>query len=545
MQVFTGKSVFEGIAIGNIVLINNNKQIAKEKISDIDTELHKFDTAKIKAKEELEQLYNKTIQAAGEEVASIFRTHKLIIDDIEFDNKVRCIVKEEKVNIEYAVLQTGKMLVAEIKKIKDAYVSERAADIIDITNRILNILLGIPCKEISYSPNSIIIAEDLTPSQTTMLDKSKVVSFVTSKGSTNSHTAVLAGIMGIPAIVSADIDICKIANTKNNLEGALAIVDGNEGKIYVNPTEEILALKKVLLQKQIDNKEKLNKLIGKQTIAQSGQKISLFANISGLEDMKSVLENDAEGIGLFRSEFVYLERENFPTEQEQFEIYRQAAQEMPDKPVIIRTLDIGADKRCDYFNLEKENNPALGYRAIRICLTNTEIFKIQLRALFRAAYFGNIMVMYPMITSSWEITKIKEIVDEVKEELNKENVKYRIPKQGIMIETPAAALCSDELAKMADFFSIGTNDLTQYTLAADRENNRLDKFYNSHHPAVLKLIKLVVENAHKESIKVGICGELAGDFSLTEQFIKMGVDELSVAPSKILGLRKKVLKIKC
>lgn len=539
MQIFSGKSVFGGIAIGNISIVNKDKnQVKREKITDASEELEKFYSAKEKAKKQLSDLYDKALVEVGEAHAAIFEIHQMMLDDDDYVESIENIIKTQLVNAEYAIAVTGDNFAKMFGDMEDEYMRERAADIKDITERLLNVLSDKGSKDEGCKDKSIIIAEDLTPSQTVQMDKSKVISFVTSKGSINSHTAILARTMGIPALVSTEMEI------DSNFEGSIAVVDGYEGKIYINPTDEVLNKKEQLLAKELEKKQLLEQLKGKETVTGSGRKINLYANIGDLKDLALVLENDAEGIGLFRSEFIYLGKKDFPTEEEQYRIYKTIAETMAEKAVIIRTLDIGADKQCDYFNLDHEENPALGYRAIRICLTDTEIFKTQLRALFRAAYCGNIMVMFPMITSVEEVLQIKEIVKCVVDDLEEQKMAYRIPKQGIMIETPAAALCSDELAKLVDFFSIGTNDLSQYTLAIDRQNTKLDKFYNAHHPAILKMIKCVIENAHKAGIWAGICGELGADLSLTETFVQMGVDELSVSPGSILMLRDKICKIK-
>lgn len=540
MQVYSGKSVFGGIAIGRISIFKTEKkQIFRRKIKDSRKEFERYKEARKKASEQLDNLYNKALKEVGEANAAIFEVHRMMLEDEDYNESIENIIKSQNVNAEFAVASTSDNFQSMFSAMDDEYMKERAADIKDISERIINILVGDTREETVNERNSIIVASDLAPSQTVAMDKDKVISFVTSKGSTNSHTAILARTMGIPALVSADIPL------DNLLDGAIAIVDGFEGKIYVNPTDEILAKKQKLQNEDNEKKQLLLKLKGQDTVTLDGKKIMLYANIGNLKDLAMVLENDAEGIGLFRSEFIYLERDNFPTEEEQFKIYKTVAETMAEKPVIIRTLDIGADKMCDYFDLEKEENPALGYRAIRICLTRTDIFKTQLRAIFRAAVYGNIKVMYPMIISLEEVHRIRKIVGEVEEELKLQKINYRIPEQGIMIETPAAALISDKLAKEVDFFSIGTNDLSQYTLAIDRQNPKLESFFNPYHESILKLMELVCKNAHDAGIWAGVCGELGADLSMTERFLKMGVDELSVSPGRVLALRDKIRKIKC
>ena len=540
MQVYSGKSVFGGIAIGRISIFKTEKkQVFRRKIKDSRKEFERYKEARKKASEQLDNLYNKALKEVGEANAAIFEVHRMMLEDEDYNESIENIIKSQNVNAEFAVASTSDNFQSMFSAMDDEYMKERAADIKDISERIINILVGDTREETVNERNSIIVASDLAPSQTVAMDKDKVISFVTSKGSTNSHTAILARTMGIPALVSADIPLDDL------LDGAIAIVDGFEGKIYVNPTDEILAKKQKLQNEDNEKKQLLLKLKGQDTVTLDGKKIMLYANIGNLKDLAMVLENDAEGIGLFRSEFIYLERDNFPTEEEQFKIYKTVAETMAEKPVIIRTLDIGADKMCDYFDLGKEENPALGYRAIRICLTRTDIFKTQLRAIFRACVYGNIKVMYPMIISLEEVHRIRKIVGEVEEELKLQKINYRIPEQGIMIETPAAALISDKLAKEVDFFSIGTNDLSQYTLAIDRQNPKLESFFNPYHESILKLMELVCKNAHDAGIWAGVCGELGADLSMTERFLKMGVDELSVSPGRVLALRDKIRKIKC
>ena len=455
-----------------------------------------------------------------------------MIEDMDYNDSIKNIINTESVNAEFAVAVTGDNFAEMFAAMDDDYMKARAADIRDVSNRLINILQGNETVDFSTMEPSIIVADDLTPSETVQMDKEKILAFVTVHGSTNSHTAILARMMNIPALVSVPMDISKIKN------GTLAVVDGVNGEVIFEPSVETQTEVKKRMQVQKEQAELLNQLKGKENVTKSGKKINIYANIGAVGDVALVLENDASGIGLFRSEFLYLGREDFPSEEEQFRAYKQVAQNMADKKVIIRTLDIGADKKVDYFNLGEEDNPALGYRAIRICLKQPDIFKTQLRALLRAAVYGNISIMYPMIISVDEVRKIKEIVKEVADELQSLGIEYRIPEQGIMIETPASVIMSEELAHEVDFFSIGTNDLTQYTLAIDRQNAKLDDFYDSHHPAVLRMIKMATDNAHKAGIWCGICGELGADTELTEEFVKMGLDELSVSPSMVLKLRK-------
>ena len=519
MDTFKGKKVFGGIAIATIFYYEKDqKEVVRRKVSNTKAELERFETAKSEAAKQLQVLYNKALKEVGEVNAQIFDVHLMMLEDDDYNESIVNIIESQEVNAEYAVAVTG-----------DEDFKARSIDVKDISERIVRILTGGWAKEDLVKP-CIIAAKDLAPSETVQMDKSKLLAFVTKEGSTNSHTAILARTMSIPALINVDI--------KKEWNGKTAIVDGYEGFIIVDPDSETLELYKKKKKQDEEQKRLLQDLKGKDTITKSGRLIKLYANIGNVSDIGSVLKNDADGIGLFRSEFLYLEKDHFPTEEEQFTAYKQVAETMGDKKVIIRTLDIGADKQASYFNLDKEENPAMGYRAIRICLTQTNIFKTQLRALFRASAFGNIAIMYPMITSVEEVKAIKRIVEEVKTELDSIGVDYNTIEQGIMIETPAAAMISDLLAKEVDFFSIGTNDLTQYTLAIDRQNNRLDQFYNPHHESILRLINMVVDNAHKEGIWAGICGELGADTELTEKFLKMGIDELSVSPGMILPLRK-------
>ena len=537
MQELKGKSVFGGIAIGRISVYNKDESTVKRvKIEDTAAEVKRFEEAKETAKEQLQALYEKALVEVGEVNAMIFDVHQMMLDDLDYVEAITHMIENQGINAEYAVATTGDNFSNMFAAMDDDYMKARAADVKDISNRVVKILQGKKDSVLDGDEPVILLADDLAPSETVQLDKSKVLAFVTRHGSTNSHTAILARTMNIPALIGVKFE--------ENVDGKFAIVDGYNGNVYVEPTDDVVKEYESKKQEAEEKKRLLQELKGKENITLDGKKIKLYANIGGVADVASALQNDAEGIGLFRSEFLYLESNTFPTEEEQFQAYKQAVQTMAGKKVIIRTLDIGADKQVEYFNLGKEENPALGYRAIRICLKQPEIFKAQLRALFRAAVYGNLSVMYPMITSTEEVEKIYAIVAEVEEELKKQEVQYKIPEQGIMIETPAAVMISDRLAEMVDFFSIGTNDLTQYTLAIDRQNEQLDDFYNPHHEAVLRMIRMVVENAHKCGKWAGICGELGADLTLTEQFVRMGVDELSVAPSMILKLRKIVREMK-
>ena len=533
MQKYTGKSVFAGIAIGRIVLYEKGQQLVKRiKVENTAYEKERYHEASEKAKEELAGLYDKAVKEVGESGAAIFEIHQMMLEDDDYIESVENIIDTQKVNAEYAIAQTGDNFSQMFASMEDEYMRGRAADVKDITERLINVLSGSSSNEIAANEPVIILAEDLAPSETVQMDKSKILSFVNVKGSVNSHTAILARTMGIPALIGTDIPL------DDSVNGHMAVVDGINGCVYIDPDEETLSKMKEEQRKDNEKKELLQELKGKEDVTLDGKHIKLYANIGNIKDLANVINNDAAGIGLFRSEFIYLESDTFPTEEEQFTIYKKVAESMAGKPVIIRTLDIGADKQCDYFGLEKEDNPALGLRAIRICLTRPEIFKTQLRALYRASAFGNISIMYPMITSVSEVDRIKVIEDEVKAELVKDGIEIGNPKTGIMIETPAAVIISRELAKKVDFFSIGTNDLTQYTLAIDRQNTNLDDFYDAHHPAVLEMIRMVVESAHKDGIWAGICGELGADTSLTKEFISMGVDELSVSAGKLLSVRK-------
>ena len=533
MQIYKGKSVFSGIAIGKISVYSKaEQQVKRLKIENVEKEVERYHEATATAIQQLQELYDKALREVGEANAAIFEIHQMMLEDDDYAESIENMIQMQKVNAEYAVAQTADNFARMFSSMDDDYMKERAADVKDISERLLTVLQGEESQGVESQEPSIIVADDLAPSETVQLDKDKVLSFVTVHGSLNSHSAILARTMGIPALVGTKLPVDDTVN------GKLGIVDGTNGIIYVDPDEVTLGKMKELQKIELEKKKLLETLKGKENITLDGQKILLYANIGNTKDLATVLQNDAGGIGLFRSEFIYLEREDYPTEEEQFQIYKAVAETMAGKRVIIRTLDIGADKQCDYFKMEKEENPAMGCRAIRICLKRPEIFKTQLRALFRASVYGKIAIMYPMITSVKEIQRIKDIVTQVKAELEEQGVEYREPEQGIMIETPAAAMISDQLAKEVDFFSIGTNDLTQYTLAIDRQNTALDEFYDPHHPAVLRMISMVVNNAHKAGIWAGICGELGADRELTKEFLVMGVDELSVSPGNILPIRK-------
>mgnify|MGYP000524892621 FL=1 len=536
MKEYKGKSVFGGIAIGRIKVYNKSEQQVKRvHIDDTEHEKKRYYAAVDKAAMQLQELYDKAVKEVGEANAAIFEMHQIMLTDDDYKESVENIIESQHVNAEYAVAQTGDNYAAMFATMEDEYMRGRSADVKDISERLINILSGFNASSMVSDEPVIIVAEDLAPSETVQLDKDKILSFVSVKGSVNSHTAILARTMGIPALIGTPVI------PDNDIDGKMGIVDGNSGCLYVDPDNEKLGYYRKKQDEQLKQKELLQLLKGREDITIDGRKIKLYANIGNVKDVMTVKANDAAGIGLFRSEFIYLERDTFPTEEEQFNIYRTVAENMAGKPVIIRTLDIGADKQCDYFNMDKEDNPALGMRAIRICLTRTEIFKTQLRALYRASAYGNINIMYPMIANMWEIDRIKEIEKEVRDELKQQGINTGNVQTGIMIETPAAVIQSDELAEKVDFFSIGTNDLTQYTLAVDRQNPKLDSFFDPHHPAILKMIKMVVDNAHKAGIWAGICGELGADTSLTREFLKMGVDELSVSPGRILPIRKIIL----
>ena len=533
MQVYHGKSVFGGIAIGKISVFSKKEhRIVRVKISDIDAELARFEVAKQTVLTQLAALYEKACREVGEANAAIFEVHQMMLEDDDFIDSVKNIITTQQVNAEYAVGLTADNFANMFSAMDDEYMRGRAVDVKDISERLISILKGSKEGGVSAEEPVIVLAEDLAPSETVQMDKDKILSFVTVHGSVNSHTAILARTMGIPALVDTGLTLTE------DMDGKESIVDGFDGVIYIEPDEETYERLLKRKKEEDEKKELLLTLKGKEDVTQDGRHVMLYANIGSTGDLAMVLKNDASGIGLFRSEFIYLESDDFPSENEQFQIYKSVAETMAGKRVIIRTLDIGADKKIEYFNLDVEENPALGYRAIRICLSQPEIFKTQLRAILRAGVYGNIAVMYPMITSVDEVRKIKEIMNEVKSELKEQGIAYADVLEGIMIETPAAVMVSDELAKEVDFFSIGTNDLTQYTLAIDRQNPKLDDFYDPHHPAVLKMIRITVENAHKAGIWAGICGELGADTTLTEEFIRMGVDELSVSPGRILPIRK-------
>lgn len=539
MQYFQGKSVYKGIVMGPVaVLKKNDYQVKRARIEDSEAEVKRVKEAVEVSKKQLGRLYDKAVREVGEASAAIFEVHQMMLEDEDYLESMENMIRTELVNAEYAAAATGDNFAEMFAAMDDEYMKARSADVKDISERLVRNLSGEGDNDLSSMEPSVIVADDLSPSETVQMDKEKILAFVTVHGSTNSHTAILARMMNIPALIGVPMDL-------NGLKtGMTAVVDGFSGQVIFEPEEDVRKETEKRMQEEAEKQKLLEELKGKENITPDGRKINIYANIGSVGDLGYVMENDAGGIGLFRSEFLYLGRNDFPTEEEQFQAYKQAVQTMAGKKVIIRTLDIGADKQVEYFNLGKEENPALGYRAIRICLKQPEIFKAQLRALFRAAVYGNLSVMYPMITSTEEVEKIYAIVAEVEEELKKQEVQYKIPEQGIMIETPAAVMISDRLAEMVDFFSIGTNDLTQYTLAIDRQNEQLDDFYNPHHEAVLRMIRMVVENAHKCGKWAGICGELGADLTLTEQFVRMGVDELSVAPSIILKLRKVVREMK-
>ena len=539
MQSFQGKSVYKGIVMGPVVVLKKNDyQVKRSRIEDADAETSRVQEAVKRSQEQLQKLYDKALKEVGEASAAIFEVHQMMLEDEDYLEAIQNMIQTEMVNAEYAVAVTGDNFSQMFASMDDDYMKARAADIKDISERLVRNLSGQEDADLSDIDPSVIVADDLSPSETVQMDKEKILAFVTVHGSTNSHTAILARMMNIPALIGVPLALDELKN------GTTAVVDGFTGQVTFEPDEETQAATLKRVQEEKEKLALLQELKGKENITLDGKKINISANIGSVGDIGYVLENDAGGIGLFRSEFLYLGRNDFPTEEEQFQAYKQVVQTMAGKKVIIRTLDIGADKQVDYFNLGNEENPALGYRAIRICLKQPDIFKTQLRALFRAAVYGNLSIMYPMITSVEEVEKIYEIVKEVEIELKAQEIQYRIPEQGIMIETPAAVMISDRLAEMVDFFSIGTNDLTQYTLAIDRQNEKLDDFYNPHHEAVLRMIQMVVDNAHKCGKWAGICGELGADLTLTEKFVRMGLDELSVAPSMILKLRKIVREMK-
>ena len=539
MQCFQGKSVYKGIAMGPVVVLRKNDyQVKRTRIEDAEAEAARVDVALKASQEQLQKLYDKAVKEVGEASAAIFEVHQMMLEDEDYLEAIQSMIRTEQVNAEYAVAVTGDNFAEMFASMDDDYMKARSADIKDISERLVRNLSGQGDVDLSSIEPSVIVADDLSPSETVQMDKDKILAFVTVHGSTNSHTAILARMMNIPALIGVNMNLEELQT------GMTAVVDGFGGKVTFEPDEELKAQTEARMQEEEEKLKLLQELKGKENITLDGRKINIYANIGSVGDIGYVMESDAGGIGLFRSEFLYLGRNDFPTEEEQFQAYKQAVQMMAGKKVIIRTLDIGADKQVDYFNLGNEDNPAMGYRAIRICLKQPEIFKTQLRALLRAAVYGNLSIMYPMITSTEEVKRIYEIVAEVEEELKAQEIQYKIPEQGIMIETPAAAIISDRLAEMVDFFSIGTNDLTQYTLAIDRQNEKLDEFYNPHHEALLRMIQMVVDNAHKCGKWAGICGELGADVTLTEQFVRMGLDELSVAPSMVLKLRKIVREMK-
>lgn len=536
MITLEGKSVFGGVAIGKIQFYKRNEiTIKRTRVEDVEAEVERFQNAKAKTLELLKGLYEKALEDVGEANAMIFEAHQLMLEDPDYVESIENIIRTQDVNAEYAIGATADNFAAIFEAMDDAYMQGRAADVRDVSERLLQALSSQNETVMVMDEPVIIAADDLVPSETVQLDKEKVLSFVTMYGSANSHTAILARTMNIPAVIGLGEAL------KEEYDGKVAIVDGVDGKVYIDPDEETMASMQKKQKKDQEQKELLNQLKGKENVTKSGQKVNVYANIGNLADVGAVLKNDAGGIGLFRSEFLYLESDTYPTEEQQFTVYKKVAETMAGKKVIIRTLDIGADKQVDYFKLDKEDNPALGYRAIRICLTRPEIFKTQLRALYRASAYGQISIMFPMIISVAEVKKIKEIVEEVKAELRTEGAAFREDVElGIMIETPAAVMVSRELAKEVDFFSVGTNDLTQYTLAIDRQNQKLEDFYDSHHPAVLAMIRMAAESAHAEGKWIGICGELGADVTLTETFLKMGIDELSVAPGMVLKVRQKI-----
>lgn len=536
MITISGKSVFGGVSIGKLMFYKrNDKVIKRTHVDDVDAEWKRFQDAKDTAISQLKGLYDKAIADVGEANAMIFEIHQMMLEDLDYLESIENIIRTQEVNAEFAVATTADNFAQMFAAMDDAYMQGRAADVKDVSERVLDILCGVDSGMKEMREPCIIAADDLAPSETVQLDKSKVFGFATMYGSSNSHTAILARTMNIPAVIGLGEELLA------EYDGKIAVIDGFTGTIYIEPDEETMKVMQEKRQKDLEQKALLEQLKGKENITKSGQKINVYANIGNVSDVGAVLKNDAGGIGLFRSEFLYLENTDFPTEEQQFSVYKQVAENMAGKKVIIRTLDIGADKQVDYFGLDKEENPALGYRAIRICLTRPEIFKTQLRALYRAAVYGNISIMFPMIISIEEIHKIKAIIADVKEELKKEGIPYRDEVElGVMIETPASVMISRELAKEVDFFSVGTNDLTQYTLAIDRQNSKLDPFYDPHHPAVLAMIKMAADNAHAEGKWIGICGELGADLELTEEFLKMGLDELSVSPAMVLPLRKRI-----
>ena len=531
MEKYTGKSIFKGIAIGKILFYQKGEQPVKRmKIEDTAEQIKRYEDARAKAAEQLQGLYEKALKEVGEANAAVFEVHQMMLEDDDYIDSVVNIIETQQVNAEFAVATTGDNFAKMFVEMEDDYFKARAADVKDISERMVNILSGNESGGAIGDEPVIVVAEDLAPSETVQMDKEKLLAFVTRLGSANSHTAILARTMNIPALIEVDI--------KEEWNGKMAVVDGYTGTFYIDPDEDILKKMQEKKEEDIKARELLQELKGKEDVTVDGKHIKLYANIGGVKDVASVLANDAAGIGLFRSEFLYLEADNYPDEEAQFQAYKTVAENMAGKKVIVRTLDIGADKQVDYFNLDHEENPAMGYRAIRICLDRRDIFRTQLRALLRASAYGNIGIMYPMIISVDEVKEIKKIVESIKAELTEKGIEYGEVEQGIMIETPAAVMISDLLAEEVDFFSIGTNDLTQYTLAIDRQNSKLDNIYDAHHPAVLRMIQQTIENGHKAGCWVGICGELGADMTLTETFLKMGIDELSVSPTFVLPIRK-------
>ena len=538
MLKFSGKSVLSGVAIGKLYIFKKQEYtLVREFVADTEAEVARFQDACEKAKEQLKKLYEKTMAEVGEEHAAIFEVHQMMLEDLDYLEAIEAMIRDEKVNAEYAVSMTGDSFADTFANMEDDYFKARSADILDISKRVVRVLAGIKEAGIDSEEPVIIVADDLTPSETVQMDKSKILAFVTRFGSQNSHTAILARSMNLPSLINTDIELL------DEFDGKMAVVDSFHDTLIVNPDEAAMKDAEAALKKWRDELSALDELIGLDNVTTDGRRVNIYANIGSVEDVEKVLKNDGHGIGLFRSEFVYLESNDYPSEEAQFEAYKAVVAGMGGKKVIIRTLDIGADKQADYFHLDHEENPAMGLRAIRICLERMEVFKTQLRAIYRASAFGKCSIMFPMIISVWEIKKIKEIVEVVKQELTAEGHAIGEVELGIMIETPAAVMMSDELAKEVEFFSIGTNDLTQYTLAIDRQNECINRFYDSHHPAVLKMIQMTIDNGHKNGIWVGICGELASDLTLTETFMDMGIDELSVSPTYILPLRKKVREI--
>jgi phosphotransferase system enzyme I (PtsI) len=536
MLTLKGKSVFSGISIGPLALFHRNTiSTAVRPIEDVDAEIARFQKAREEAIGQLKDLYVKAVDKVGEEQAAVFEVHQMMLDDDDYIEGIETKIRDEKMNAEAAVDQTAQEFAEMFRSMEDAYMQARAADVLDISRRVEQQLCGGPGIDFSNYDHVIIAADDLAPSETLQLDTDKILGFVTSAGSTNSHTAILARTLGIAAVVSTGTQL------HNDVDNMTAIIDGTTGTVYINPDEETMAAMKQKQKEEELRVAALEQVRGVPTVTKDGKKINLYANIGNPGNLPQVLANDAEGIGLFRSEFLYLESSDYPTEDQQFEAYKQAAEALQGKTVVIRTLDIGADKKVDYFQLDPEENPAMGMRAIRICLTRVDLFKTQLRALLRASAYGKIAIMFPMIISVWEVQRCKETLNEVRKELDEKGIAYDKDMEiGIMVETPAAAVMSEELAKEVDFFSIGSNDLTQYTLAIDRQQTKLDAFFDPHHPAVLKLIQMTIENGHKAGIWVGICGELGADLTLTETFLRMGVDELSVSPPSVLPLREKV-----